>query len=233
MSDRATARWTAWSGLAFVALMLANVFGSPSSGETGDTGQQVIARVSAHLAGIEVWDWLASLGVLALLAFAAGLRSLQDDAAPGRSALGRLAFGGAVCLASVALVQHALVAVLAHLVGSGQATPHTAVVLNQANPVVASLARIGLAVFVAASCVGAARLSRWTVGLGAVAAVVNLVSSGAVGTRGLFEAGGPLPGIGLLLFVVWTVGVSTRLLRRGPQATPASLLEAPARTTFA
>jgi hypothetical protein len=234
MSSSSTARWTAYSGFTFVAIMLANVFGSPSSGETSDTGQQVIARVSAHVTGIEVWNWLAGLAAVALLAFAAGLTAMHDDTESGHSPLGRLAFGGAVCLVSVAVVQHAVTATLAHLVGAGQASAQTASILNQASMVVESLVRIGLAVFVGASCLAVTRLSRWAVALGAVAAVANLLSSGAVGTRGLLQAGGPLPGIGLLLFVVWTVTVSTRLLRPRTEAVPVSSLDAaPARTTFA
>lgn len=208
MSTLASTRASAYAGIGFVILMLANVFGSPSAGELGDSGGRVITRVVSHATAIQAWNWVLSIAVVAMLVFAAGLTARVVDDTVTR----HVAFAGAIVLTTTAIVQHAVTAVLTFVVNG--ASPATASLLNQANYVIEDFVRLGIVVFVGALSIRG-ELPRWIRGLGVGCALLNLAAAGSLAHAGALAPDGPVSAVALVTFVVWTASASASLLRTG------------------
>lgn len=208
-------RWTAASGLIFVAAWVIGLLIKPNSPGPAASYAQLMTYYLAHQQAQMVQSYLIDgIAGLALLVFAAALRGVFGNADGENVTVARVVLGSGVAAASVSLVQAALGEMLAtrDVLADAAATRIVFGMLNTAD----TFKMLAIALLCATAAVLILRtraLPRWLGWLGAVLAVVLVVGglSFPLSSTSLYV----VLQVALPLLLGWVGAVSVALLRGG------------------
>jgi hypothetical protein len=210
-----TTRWTAISGLVFVAAWVVGLLIESSSPGPAASYAQLKGYYLAHQQAQMVQSYLIDgVAGLALLAFAAALRGVWRDQPGEDGVLADVAFGAGVAAASVSLVQAALGEMLAYraVLEDPAGTLIVFGVLNTAD----TFKLLAIALLAAATAIPIQRtraLPIWLGWLGAALAILLVVGglSFPLNSAALYV----VLYVALPLLLVWVGALSVVILRRG------------------
>jgi hypothetical protein len=218
MYDAHAQRSKGWSGLAFVAVVIASVFVGGMPPAATASGSEIASYAQSHTFGVLLSVWLALPAAVFFLWFAVGMRAYlarptgPDEGLPMYALVSGVT-AVVVSLGGAALTGGAVYSAMTH--ASTSALPllwSTATILN--GPVIF----VATSAFVFASAhsmrrhgTGAPWLANW----GYATAIVSFVATLSL----FFPAGsmsmtGTVPLLGLLLFLIWMIGTSVVLIRQ-------------------
>jgi hypothetical protein len=218
MNERRWDRITAAAGIASALLLIGQLatWANPHYNEPLEkiTDYYVKNRATA-LASIDIW----MLGMVALLVLAAGLRSILRRADSERDVLPMLAFGGAVAMLCIGTVFNTMNGALGLF--AGQASEREIRLLMAVDNAADNFQFLPLGIFLGAISLAMLRgrvFAHWLGWLGVVGGLLLVLGSTGVMTVD-DPSMGDLGMLGLMLYLIWAVAVSVRLLRRPAVAT--------------
>ena len=237
MDDKRWEKLAAGTGVAFVALLLANAFVVPKQPPKID---DPIAKIGEffgkHHSGLIWGGWLGALAVLFGLWFIGTVAHWVRRQSQPR--LATIAFGGGVTATGLALVGGLLSTSLAYLVTApDDIGPGVARAMFDTSSLAYAFLWIPIAVFVAATSMAGMRskaMPSWLWGSGAVYSVVAVVAStGVFAHSGGFAPGGSIQLVVFLLFAVWALTLSLWLWANvgAGEGAPAMAADRPVATT--
>lgn len=219
MLDRHMGRHAAGAGILFVGLMVARTLLYGSTPKTGDPAATVAAFFVDHRTRILIAAYLTGLALCAFLAFLCTVAGHLRDG--GQLRLGALALGAGLVAAAMAMVGMGIDLALAYGL-AGSVSPG----LVRGLWLISTLMPLAfpLAVLVGATSLGLARMRAFPEGLpllGGLATIAFLAGGATYARDGWFSPTGAYGLAMLIVFLVWTVVMSTHLvLRRDPAEEP-------------
>ncbi|MGH2752972.1 MAG: DUF4386 family protein [Actinomycetota bacterium] len=206
-------RLSAWSGVAFVVLILASSFiAGESSPTVTDSPEEVTSYLVDNNDALLVGNFLSSLAGVAFVVFLAGLyqRLRETDRQTGEpwafiGLIGAILLGVAATIAQAA----ASVAILRAEEGTGVAAAFFDLSLMgyALTGVMITIMLIGFSMAMAR----ARLMPMWVTWLGYVGALVGLVGSASAGSRS--DTLGFIGFLAFLVFTLWVLSVSVLLMR--------------------
>lgn len=219
-------RWAPFSGIVFVALLVATFFlPAKTPPDTGDSAATWVSFIEAHRTAILANAYVSGLAIVFFLFFLGSL--VTRLRAAGEQRLGAVALGGGLVLAGLALIWMSMQAAIAwNLVHDLQ--PGDVKML-----LVAPMFGFG---FPLAALAGAASIAAWRSNFwrswfsqaGLVGALWFVVGGAALARDGFFSPQGAYGFISFLAFLAWMLLASAFMLARpskeeAPAAAPAAM----------
>ena len=201
------------SGIAFVAMLFPTFGLVPEPPGTDAPVEQIASYYGRHVDGQLTATFMWGLALTALLLFVGSLYSVLRTAEGGTGTLSLLALLSGTVAVTIMIVAQAATGATAIIASEG-ISPEVVRGMDEIAHMVAHLFAIPLGAFLVSASIAALRCQvtgRWLGVLGLMAGLANVV-----GTAGIFEPGSALHNLGvlgLLGFVIWTLGTSISLLR--------------------
>jgi hypothetical protein len=206
------------SGIAFVAILFPAFGLVPEPPGTDAPVEQIASYYGRHVDGQLTATFMWGLALTALLLFIGSFYSVLRTAEGGTGTLSLMALLSGTVAVTIMIVAQAATGATAIIASEG-ISPEVVRGMDETAHIVAHLFAIPLGAFLASASTAALKYrvtGRWLGVLGVMAGLAN-----AVGTAGIFEPRSALHNLGvlgLLGFVIWTLGTSFSLLRLRFQA---------------
>jgi hypothetical protein len=217
VADERGRRADAATGIVGAVLLMVGFALPGAPPKADDVPAEMTAFLTDHRGAILAGDFLAGLGIVALLWFLGSLRSYLRAAEGGEGRLSAASFGGGVAGAGLLLAALAVLSAAAFKVG-GLGDDNLNRALFDLSTFLGFVPGFAFAVLLGAASCSAARsgaLPPWLYWLGSVAAVAQLLSTiGLFVESGFFAEGGFFIVLAFLMAAVWVIAVSVVLIRR-------------------
>lgn len=216
------------SGIAFVAILFPAFGLVPEPPGTDAPVEQIASYYGRHVDGQLAATFMWGLALMALLLFIGSLYSVLRTAEGGTGTLSLLALLSGTVAVTIMIVAQAATGATAIIASEG-ISPEVVRGMDEIAHMIAHLFAIPLGAFLVSASTAALRYrvtARWLSVLGVMAGLANVV-----GTAGIFEPEAVLHKLGvlgLLGFVIWTLGTSISLLRLRFRAPMQSAIQQPA-----
>lgn len=205
MAQSTWERLAAGAGLVFVVLSIVSLVVNPVADALGDEASVVAEKLAENQAGALVSVAVGVLAALALVWFAASLRSTLRQAEGEAGVLSEVAFAGGVMAGVTILVSSALTRTAAEFVRRQGDSEGARLAASLEESTMAVATAFALALLMGATFVIALRhraIPRWLAWVGAVGAALSLVP--------IY----PIFVFGVLIALFWVAALSIVLIRR-------------------
>ncbi len=209
-------KWAPFSGIVFVALLVATFFSpAKSPPNAGDSPDKWLSFFQDHRTALLISAYLSGLAVVFFLFFLGSL--VTRLRATGEQRLAAVTLGGGIVLAGVGLMGCAIQASLAWTIGHDATGAISAGDVKMLNLVPMFAFAFPLAAFAGAASIAAWRSNfwpSWFSQLGLVAALWFIVAGAALSMHGFFSPHGAFGFIAFLAFLVWMLLASAFMLAK-------------------